>query len=171
MLIKAFLDNDAEQILRLSADLGHYIADINVPLHTTENYDGQLTGQRGIHGFWESRLPELFFQDYDLLTGRASYVANLQLYAWDAVVKAHEALDSVLRSEKELSRKYPPSKKYGYEKRNEMTIRTYSYNFSRDYHIKLNGMVDRRMRAAIKMTGDFWMSCWGKGRTNSIWKI
>ena len=44
---------------------------------------------------WESRLPELFFDDYDLLSGQASYVENLQLYAWEAVVKAHQALDSV----------------------------------------------------------------------------
>ena len=44
-LTKAFENKDAEQILRLSADIGHYIADANVPLHTTENYNGQLTGQ------------------------------------------------------------------------------------------------------------------------------
>ena len=60
-LINAFKNKDADRILRLSADIGHYIADANVPLHTTQNYNGQLTGQYGIHGFWESRLPELFF--------------------------------------------------------------------------------------------------------------
>ncbi len=59
----AFLNKDAKSILRFSADLGHYIADANVPLHTTENYNGQFTGQYGIHGFWESRLPELFFNN------------------------------------------------------------------------------------------------------------
>jgi hypothetical protein len=46
-------------ILRLSADFGHYLGDLNVPLHTTMNYNGQLTGQEGIHGFWESRNPEI----------------------------------------------------------------------------------------------------------------
>jgi hypothetical protein len=161
-LIEAFKNLDVEQILRLSADLGHYIADANVPLHTTENYNGQLTGQYGIHGFWESRLPELFFSDYDLLTGQSEYVENLQLLAWDAVTNAHLALDSVLSFESELTRKYVASKKYGYEERGTTTIRTYSYNFSRDYHRKLNGMVERRMRASIKMVGDFWLSCWVK---------
>ena len=161
-LIKAFKDKDAEQILRLSADIGHYIADANVPLHTTENYNGQLTGQYGIHGFWESRLPELFFEEYDLLTGKAEYVENIQLSVWDAVVKAHEALDSVLVYEKELTKKYPESKKYGYEERGQRTVRTYSYGFSEDYHRRLNGMVERRMRASIKMVGDIWLSCWVK---------
>ena len=161
-LIKAFQNKDAEQILRLSSDIGHYIADANVPLHTTENYNGQLSGQYGIHGFWESRLPELFSDEYDLLSGKASYVENLQLYAWDAVVNAHLALDSVLLYEKQLTKKYPESKKYGFEERGNTTIRTYTYDFSKDYHRKLNGMVERRMRASIKMIGDFWFSCWVK---------
>lgn len=161
-LIKAFQDKNAEQILRLSSDLGHYIADANVPLHTTENYNGQLSGQYGIHGFWESRLPELFSDRYDLLSGKATYVENLQFHAWSAVVKAHEALDSVLLFERELTSKYPESKKYGYEERGNTTIRTYTYDFSSDYHRRLNGMVERRMRASIKMIGDFWFSCWVK---------
>lgn len=55
----AFLLKDPQRILKASAELGHYVADANVPLHTTRNYDGQLTGQMGIHAFWESRLPEL----------------------------------------------------------------------------------------------------------------
>lgn len=161
-LTAAFKNRNGEQILRLSSDLGHYIADANVPLHTTENYNGQLTGQYGIHGFWESRLPELFSENYDLLSGQAEYVPNLQLYAWQAVVNAHEALDSVLLFEKELTAKYPESKKYGYEEKGQRTIRTHSYRFSRDYHQKLDGMVERRMKASIKMVGDFWMSCWVK---------
>ena len=161
-LIDAFQNRDTERILRLSSDIGHYIADANVPLHTTENYNGQLSGQYGIHGFWESRLPELFFEHYDLLTGQAEYVENLQLYAWEAVTSAHEALDSVLLFEKKLTQKFPDSKKYGYEERGNLTIRTYSYNFSSDYHRQLNGMVEKRMRASIKMVGDYWMSCWVK---------
>src|SRR5690242_16771149 len=56
----AFFIRNPDRILKLSADLGHYIADAHVPLHTTRNYNGQLTNQIGIHAFWESRLPELF---------------------------------------------------------------------------------------------------------------
>ncbi|HAZ26009.1 MAG TPA: S1/P1 Nuclease, partial [Algoriphagus sp.] len=58
-LTKAFSERNHSAILRISADLGHYIGDLHVPLHTTKNYNGQLTGQEGIHGFWESRIPEL----------------------------------------------------------------------------------------------------------------
>ena len=50
-LIQAFLNQYADQILKISADLGHYVGDAYVPLHTTSNYNGQKASQRGIHGF------------------------------------------------------------------------------------------------------------------------
>ncbi|CAN0255780.1 unnamed protein product, partial [Chrysoparadoxa australica] len=149
-LTQAFANQDPDAILRLSADLGHYIGDANVPLHTTENYNGQLTGQYGIHGFWESRLPELFFDDYDLFVGKAEYEENPQIRAWTAVQGAHMALDSVLLFEKELSDRYGESKKYAFEQRGQSLVKTYSYDFSRVYHRKLNGMVERQLRKAIK---------------------
>lgn len=159
-LTKAFEERDLDKILRYSADIGHYIGDSNVPLHTTENYNGQLTGQYGIHGFWESRLPELYADDYDFFVGRAEHVDNVQERAWEAVTAAHLAMDSVLRFEKELSRKFPESKKYSYEERGSSTIRVYSQKYSHAYNQMLNGMVERRMRASIKMVGDIWFTCW-----------
>src|SRR5206468_3802178 len=58
-LTEAFETKDRNKILKLSADIGHYIADAHVPLHNNSNHNGQLTGQEGIHAFWESRIPEL----------------------------------------------------------------------------------------------------------------
>ena len=159
-LTEAFKSKDARAILKLAADLGHYIADANVPLHTTENYNGQLTNQHGIHGLWESRLPELFTEEYDFFVGRATYVDNVQLRAWGAVIQAHEALDSVLLFEKKLSEKFPESRKYGYEERGASTVKVYSRDFSAAYHQSLMGQVERQMRASIKMVGDIWYTCW-----------
>jgi hypothetical protein len=59
-LTEAFKAKDQLRILKLSTEIGHYIADAHVPLHASSNHNGQLTNQQGIHGFWESRLPELF---------------------------------------------------------------------------------------------------------------
>jgi len=80
-LVTAFKNKNAKRILQLSADLGHYIGDAHVPLHTTENYNGQLTDQVGIHAFWESRLPELFADEqYDFFVGKAEYIPNMSEY-------------------------------------------------------------------------------------------
>lgn len=159
-LTEAFRQRDVRRILRLAADLGHYIADANVPLHTTRNYNGQLTGQQGIHGFWESRLPELFSMDYDFFTGQAEYVYAPQKAAWRAVFGAHAALDSVLRLEQTLTQELGETRKYGFEERNGITTKVYASDFSRQYHTRLSGQVERQMRASIKMVGDFWYTAW-----------
>ncbi|WP_461097562.1 zinc dependent phospholipase C family protein [Spirosoma luteolum] len=159
-LTEAFRTRNSRQILRMAADLGHYIADANVPLHTTSNYNGQLTGQQGIHGFWESRLPELFAGNYDFLTGPADYVMSPQRRAWQAVFRANAALDSVLRLERELTLELGDRRKFGFEERNGLTGKVYAADFAQQYHERLRGQVERQMRASIKMVGDFWYTCW-----------
>ena len=159
-LTEAFRQKNADQILRISADLGHYIGDANVPLHTTENYNGQLTGQYGIHGFWESRLPELFADQYDYFFEPARYERHPNARAWKAVTDAHAALDSVLGFERELTLLFGDDKKFSFETRNGITTKVYSKEFSEAYHQKLAGQVERRMRAAIQMVGDFWLTAW-----------
>jgi hypothetical protein len=165
----AFLLRDPEKILRISADIGHYIADAHVPLHTTQNYDGQLSGQTGIHAFWESRLPELFAGGYNFFVGKASYLDNPQLAAWKAVASAHHALDSVLGNEKALSLR--AKGKYSFETKGRQTQRVYSREYAEAYHDLLAGMVERQMRRAIRLTGDFWFTAWvdaGQPDLNSL---
>jgi hypothetical protein len=50
-LTTAFKEKNQAKILKLSAEIGHYIADSHVPLHATKNHNGQYTDQKGIHGF------------------------------------------------------------------------------------------------------------------------
>ena len=159
-LTQAFKDRNVDKILRLSTELGHYVADACVPLHTTQNYNGQLTGQRGIHGFWESRLPELFSDNYDFFVGQAQYIEQPQLKAWDIVASAHLALDSVLYFERQLTQEFDEEKKYGFEVRNNQTVRVYSRAFSQAYSNKLKGQVERQMRLAILMTASYWYTAW-----------
>ncbi|MFD1873644.1 zinc dependent phospholipase C family protein [Hymenobacter bucti] len=159
-LTAAFKERDTDQILHLAADLGHYVADACVPLHTTRNYNGQLTNQRGIHALWESRLPELNGINYDLLTGQAPYLDNPTEAAWLAVERAHAALDSVFTIERQLTAELTEDRKYGYEQRGRQTIRTYSREFSQAYHQRLNGQVERQLRYAARLIGAFWYTCW-----------
>jgi hypothetical protein len=117
-LTDAFREKNVRAILRLSADLGHYLADVHVPLHTTRNYNGQLTGQDGLHAFWETRLPELYAEGYDFFVGPAAYVESPQRRVWAAVRGAHACLDSIFRYEKELTAEWGESREYVIEERN-----------------------------------------------------
>lgn len=159
-LVDAFKQGNTARILMIAADLGHYIGDANVPLHTTVNYNGQLTNQYGIHGFWESRLPELFSEEYNYWTRKAEFLADPQATAWEAVKNAHWALDSVLGFDLELKQSMGDDKVFMYDERNGITTRNFSRDFSKAYHDRLNGQVERRMIASIQMIGDFWYTCW-----------
>lgn len=159
-LTKAFRDEDFDRILRLSSDLGHYVADAHVPLHTTKNYNGQLTNQRGIHAFWESRLPELFSENYNFFVGKARYIADPLSYAWKVVGESFAAKDSVLLFEAELNQRFSSDRKYSYENRGASVMRVYSEDYSTEYNKMLDGMVERRMRAAIIGAGSLWFTAW-----------
>lgn len=159
-LTNAFINGDVDRILRYSADLGHYVGDAHVPLHTTENYNGQLTGQRGIHGFWESRIPELSAEDYDHFVGKAEYLNDPLEAAWDAVRGSHYALDSVLSFERTLSASWPEDTKYAYEDRGRVNVRTYSQEYADAYEEMLGGQVERRMNRSIITLGSMWYTAW-----------
>lgn len=160
-LTNAFRAQDEAAILRLSAEIGHYIGDAHVPLHTTENYNGQLTNQLGIHAFWESRIPELFADDeYDYFVGPAEYVADPKPYFWQVVLSSHELLDSVLLIEKDLSQTFPEDQQYCYEERLGRTIRTQCKDYAAAYQRRMDGMVEDRMRATIQSIGSIWFTAW-----------
>lgn len=161
-LIRAFAERDEARILRLSADIGHYIGDAHVPLHTTRNYNGQLSGQDGIHAFWESRLPELLAgQAFDFFVGKADLIPEKPMdYFWQIVLDSHLMVDSVLNLEAKLSKTWPENQQYCFEKRGNTRMLLPCADYSRAYDRALNGQVGRRMRAAVKSIADTWYSAW-----------
>ena len=159
-LQKAFESKNVDLILKYSADIGHYIGDAHVPLHTTENYNGQLTNQKGIHGLWESRLVEINSENYDYFIGKAEYIEDMDAFVWEAVEASHRAVDSVLRIEIEVTKDFDSDRKYSFERRGNTTTSVYSYEFSQEYHRRMNGMVERRLRAAISAVGSVWYTAW-----------
>ena len=160
-LTEAFRKHDLRGILRNCADIGHYIGDAHVPLHTTSNYNGQKTGQTGIHAFWESRLPELFADEqYDYFVGTAQYISDTDDFFWNIIAESHALVDSVLLIEKDLSSTFPADQQYTFEQRGTQASQTQSRAYSEAYQTRMNGMVETRLRAATLAVGSIWYTCW-----------
>jgi hypothetical protein len=159
-LTEAFKAKDIPKILKYSADLGHYVADCHVPLHATSNYNGQKTGQTGIHALWESRLPELYNVDYDLFTGLAVYHEHPVTSTWQAFAQSYGLVDSVLQTERLVSSRFSADLKYSFETKGNTLVKVYSKAFCKSYHQALGNMVEQRMRASILMVGSYWYTCW-----------
>lgn len=167
-LTQAFKEKNVQSILKLSADLGHYVADAHVPLHTTQYYDGQVTGQEGIHALWETRLPVLFFNRYNLFVGHAQYISNPLRDIWAIINYAHRLVPTVLGVEEELSRQYPAWLKYGFEQHGKLLQKQYTAEFAAAYHQALQGQVEACLRQAILAVGNFWLTAWIDGGTPDL---
>ena len=160
-LTDAFREKNFSRIMKISAEIGHYIADAHVPLHANSNHNGQYSNQKGIHGFWESRVPELLADEqWDFMIGKAMYIKDPGAYIWQRVLESANASDSVLLFEKQLSKQFPDDKKYAFENRNGKVIRQYSSAFTVAFDKKLNGMVERRMRLSVFSVASFWYTAW-----------
>ncbi len=160
-LTHAFRDRNYPAILQLSAEIGHYVSDAHVPLHTHSNYNGQFTNQHGIHGLWESRIPELLAPgQFTYFVGKARHIASPDAYIWDIVLESAAAADTVLLFEQRLTNQIPPDQKYSFENRNGMLVRQYSTYFTTAYNAALGNMVERRMRQSIAATASFWYTAW-----------
>jgi len=159
-LTDAFRDKNTELILRYSADLCQYISDAHVPLHTTYNYDGQYTGQEGIHRLWESLIPELSSEKYSYWVGKAEYRENIYAMVRKVILDSHSRQDSVLTFEKVVSGSIRSDQKYAFERRGRNEVKQYSKEFIELYEKELNGMVEHQLRASIKATGDLWYTSW-----------
>jgi hypothetical protein len=165
-LVVAFSETNESQILRNAVDLGHYISDLHVPLHTTSNYNGAETGQEGIHSLWETQLPESFMDTYQLTPGmdsglsEAQYIRNPQDYIWSATFSSHEAVDSVLHFEAVVSQSMGESSTHAYLRRGKTYQRMRSVEFTKEYHRVLDGQIERRLQQAIQATSSLWYSAW-----------
>jgi hypothetical protein len=160
-LTEAFKEKDPVKIIKLSAELGHYIADSHVPLHANSNHDGQFSNQKGIHGFWESRIPELLAEkEFDFMIGKATYIPNIENYTWSRIFESGAEADTVLQTEAILSKQFTADRKFAFEVRNGKLTRQYSPEFTIAYEKLLKGMVERRMRTAIATVASFWYTAW-----------
>lgn len=160
-LTDAFRQRDGRRILKLAADMGHYIGDAHVPLHTTSNYNGQKTEQHGIHGFWESRIPELFADEsYDYFVGKPEYVERTEDWFWQTVLESNLLVDSVLTFEKKLRRTFPLDRQMCPDMRLGTMVVVPCRDFAGAYQDAMNGMVERRMRAAIHAVSSAWYTAW-----------
>jgi hypothetical protein len=82
-----------------AADLGHYVGDGHQPLHVTVNYNGQLTGNDGIHSRYESGMINIHEGALTITPASAPYVVDRFGYVLSYCIAAHGCVDSILRGD------------------------------------------------------------------------
>ncbi|MBN1477386.1 hypothetical protein JXA47_11585 [Candidatus Sumerlaeota bacterium] len=106
-LVQAFRTRNWNAVYRVAADLGHYIEDCTQPFHSTANYDGQFTGNDGIHSRHESELVNRHIVFADLQTRRSSPpltdpmrdVTDRVEFGFDALIQGYSHIGPILAAD------------------------------------------------------------------------
>jgi hypothetical protein len=86
-------------ITYFSAVIGHYVADAHVPLHAVLNYNGQLTGQTGIHNRFEDDLFVRYQKQLTLNPGPLKSIHNERDFIFDTLLDSSQLVPAVLAAD------------------------------------------------------------------------
>lgn len=171
-LTDAFKAKNADSIIFYASDLCHYVADAHVPLHTSINYDGQMTGQHGIHDLWETTVPEVEITNYNLRSRhKAQYLQSPDATIWDILEHTHSLLPEMFEKEKEVAQHFTDSAKYRWQVRWGKNRRFYTPEFAKEYSIALKSSINDQLIASADHIADFWYTAWvnaGKPDLNTV---
>jgi hypothetical protein len=81
---------------KYAADLGHYVADGHMPMHLTRNYDGQFTGNKGIHARYEIDMIARYHDKIVYEGTPASSIDDPLAYIFDYIYRNYKYMDSIL---------------------------------------------------------------------------
>lgn len=146
-LVAAFRTGDAAKVAEQSAWLGHYVADLHVPLHTTTNHDGQLTGQRGLHGRWESGLVDRYL-DEAALKGAPAAPEDPAVAPWRWLDESFGLIPQLLADDLEAARG---------EAREQPTR---SVGYWRNFWALQGPVVERRLTESGRRMAGLWLAAW-----------
>jgi hypothetical protein len=99
-LVSQFRSKQWKKAVLTAADLGHYVGDGHMPLHLTVNYDGQLSGQTGIHARYESRMINRYIDSISVQRSRIHREKEVGHYIFSYMYDNYQYKDSLLNADK-----------------------------------------------------------------------
>ena len=154
----AFKQKDKEKILYYASWLAHYVSDAHVPLHTTENYNGQFTNQHGLHARWETEIPKKFGNKFELNPIEPKIISKINAETFRIVLDSYQNLERVLESDKfaQYDEKGLPT----FKPRKNNKGMNFSKKYYQIFYKRLNRLVENRMEKSISSVASFWMTSW-----------
>jgi hypothetical protein len=86
-------------ILFFSAWLTHYVSDAHVPFHAVLNYDGQLTGQHGLHSRFEAYLFERYRDQWTIAPTPMPPIKNPRDFIFDTALQGTQMVPAILKAD------------------------------------------------------------------------
>jgi hypothetical protein len=84
-----------------AAVASHYVQDAHQPFHASDNYDGQLTGNQGIHARFERDLFERFESRLTIDVQAIPPLENPRDFAFDVLLSGYQLVEPILKADSE----------------------------------------------------------------------
>jgi len=95
-LTERFAVGDWVGAVAAAADIGHYVGDLHNPLHLTVNFDGQLTGQDGIHSRFESDMTQRHLSELQPYPEQADLLQEPLERVFDWIDEQYPGVETIL---------------------------------------------------------------------------
>jgi hypothetical protein len=126
------------------AALAHYIEDAHQPLHAHKNYDGQLSGQRGLHSRFESELVERFESRLVINPAPARSIPDTRDFIFEIAMKSFQRVPDILQADKEAAA--------GRD--------TYDDRYFERFFVSMKPLLERQLAAAMTATASAIVTAW-----------
>lgn len=148
------MSSPSDSTLIVMAALGHYVADAHMPLHTTVNYDGQFTGNRGVHFRFEWWMIEQHREKIALDPHLPFWIYDPLDAAWRIILRSHADIDTLLSADTDVRRTFRQPMV------NELGRGVADPEYDQRLWERLGGIaVDRMTRSAEAVAG-YWYAAW-----------
>jgi hypothetical protein len=133
-----------DDVILFSAVTSHYMQDAHQPFHATNNYDGQLTGNTGIHSRFERDLIERFASRLTLTPEAPKAILDPRGAAFDVLLEANTLVDRLLTADKEAA----AGKEY------------YDDDYFEKFFVKAKPILEQQLSRAITATAGVIVGAW-----------
>ena len=102
-LVEAFTGKSPyarENVKLFSSVVGHYLGDAQVPFHATQNHDGQLTKQWGMHSRFESELFDRYRDKLQVTPKPLVKVTNARDFTFESLTTAYASVATILETDR-----------------------------------------------------------------------
>jgi hypothetical protein len=139
--------------------IGHYISDIHVPNHAVENYNGQLTGNDGIHFRWESRMVDEHVKSIRP-TGPLPLVSGSVVdFSMNIVRESYVTMQQILNADTKARKLLSSSEQ---QQLNSYDILSFEGPYLQSLYDQTADLVQDRIEMAVLRIAAMWVYCWNE---------
>jgi len=143
-LTKAMRAGDWEEVKLDAAALAHYVADAHDPLHTTQNFDGQMTLQTGLLARFDIHLFDRYSKFFIMHPDNAVKIDDPTEYAFQTCLESNVWVNLVLWS----------------DLRARDGLADYNDEYYDRFYDQVGPTVVHEINAAARDAGSYWYTAW-----------